>query len=160
MKNNLIVIFCLLLLIILFSCKSGKSGNNKASNQAPADTVKTVSVQPFSQGPGAEVYTKYCLACHQPDGNGMKGMFPPLAGNQKITGPSNELITIVLSGLQGPITVNGEEQNYSQVMPPQDYLTDQQIADVLTYIRSSWGNKASPVKPEEVAAIRKQLKSK
>lgn len=154
MKDYRIIIFSALFFTILCSCNRGKSGNNLAAS----DTVKTQSAQPVAPGPGEQVYTKYCLACHQPDGNGMRGMFPPLAGNNKITGPSNELITIVLQGLQGPITVNGEEQNYSQVMPAQDYLTDQQIADVLTYIRSSWSNKAPAVSPQEVSEVRKKGK--
>jgi len=105
---------------------------------------------------GEQIYTRYCLACHQTGGTGVRNMFPPLTGNENITGPSKELITIVLFGLTGPIVVNGME--YDQVMPAQDYLTDKQIADVLTFIRSSWGNKASPVKPEEVSKIRKEGK--
>jgi mono/diheme cytochrome c family protein len=105
---------------------------------------------------GEQTYTKYCLTCHQVGGTGVRNMFPPLTGNENITAPSKELITIVLFGLTGPIVVNGME--YDQVMPAQDYLTDKQIADVLTFIRSSWGNKASPVKPEEVSKIRKEGK--
>jgi nitrite reductase (NO-forming)/hydroxylamine reductase len=105
---------------------------------------------------GEGLYKQFCLSCHQPDGNGVRGMYPPLAGNPTITGPADSVITIVLKGLQGPIEVNGRE--YNQVMPAQDYLTDKQIADILTFIRSSWGNKAGPVKQEQVAKIRKTAK--
>jgi mono/diheme cytochrome c family protein len=83
-------------------------------------------------------------------------MYPPLAGNMKVTGPSKDLITIVLFGLEGPIEVNGRD--YNQVMPAQDYLNDNQISGILSYIRSSWGNKASPVSPAEIATIRKKGK--
>lgn len=105
------------------------------------------------QASGDQLYTKFCLTCHQPDGNGVRGMYPPLAGNEKITGPISELIPIVLFGLEGPVEVNGRE--YNQVMPAQGYLEDKQIAVILTYIRSSWGNKASPVKAEDVTKSRK-----
>jgi mono/diheme cytochrome c family protein len=113
---------------------------------------RTVSQQ-ADQLTGAQLYAKYCLTCHQADGNGVRGMFPPLAGNAKITGPSTDVIRIVLFGLEGPITVN--ERDYSQPMPPQGYLSDNQIADILTYIRSNWGNNAPPVKATDVAKTRK-----
>ena len=102
---------------------------------------------------GAQLYAKYCLTCHQADGNGVRGQFPPLAGNAKITGRSSDVIRIVLFGLEGPVTVN--ERDYNQLMPAQGYLTDEQIASILTYIRSNWGNKAPPVTPIDVAKTRK-----
>lgn len=105
-----------------------------------------------------QLYNKYCLTCHQQDGRGVRGMFPPLVGNEKITGSKTDLISIVLFGLEGPITVNGKD--YNQPMPPQAYLNDKQIADILTYIRSSWGNKAPSVTQEEVLKIRKAGKAK
>jgi len=113
---------------------------------------KNISQQ-ADQLTGVQLYTKYCLTCHQADGNGVRGMFPPLAGNAKITGPSTDVIRIVLFGLEGPITVN--ERDYNQPMPPQGYMSDNQIADILTYVRSSWENKAPPVKVTDVAKTRK-----
>jgi mono/diheme cytochrome c family protein len=98
------------------------------------------------------------MTCHQADGKGVRGMFPPLAGNAKITGPSSDIITIVLFGLQGPITVN--ERDYNQPMPAQGYLNDIQIADILNYVRNSWGNKAQPITPRDVGKIRKLGKPK
>lgn len=106
-----------------------------------------------NQTSGSILYTKYCMTCHQADGKGVRGMFPPLAGNAKITGPSADLIKIVLFGLQGPITVN--ERDYNQLMPAQGYLNDTQIADILNYIRNSWENKAQPITPGDVGKIRK-----
>lgn len=102
---------------------------------------------------GPELFKTYCLSCHQADGNGVRGTYPPLAGNQVVTGPSEKVITIVLFGLEGPIEVNGRE--YNQLMPSQDYLNDKQVAEILTYVRNSWGNKADQIKPEQVAKIRK-----
>jgi mono/diheme cytochrome c family protein len=105
------------------------------------------------QTSGNMLYAKYCMTCHQADGKGVRGMFPPLAGNAKITGASADLIKIVLFGLQGPITVN--ERDYNQPMPAQGYLKDAQIADILSYIRNSWENKAQPITAEDVGKIRK-----
>jgi mono/diheme cytochrome c family protein len=107
---------------------------------------------------GDQLYTKYCLTCHQHDGNGVRGTFPPLAGNAKVTGTPTEIIRIVLFGLQGPITVNGRD--YNQPMPPQAYLSDKQIADVLNYIRNNFGNKAALIQPQAVAKERKAGKTK
>lgn len=107
---------------------------------------------------GSQLYTKYCMTCHQADGKGVRGMFPPLSGNPKVTGEPADIIRIVLFGLEGPITVN--ERDYNQPMPPQNYLSDTQIADILTYVRSSWDNKASAVTAGEVLKSRKLGKPK
>ena len=104
------------------------------------------------QTQGKSLYEKYCLSCHQADGNGVRGMFPPLAGNQIIIGPPDTLIRIVLLGLEGPIEVNGA--TYDQVMPSQDYLKDPEIAAILTYLRSTWGNNAAPVNADAVSRER------
>jgi cytochrome c len=107
---------------------------------------------------GMQLYSKYCLTCHQTDGTGVRGMFPPLAGNDKVTGAPAELIRIVLFGLQGPVKVNGRD--YNQPMPPQGYLSDKQIADILNFIRNNWGNKAPQIKPETVGKERKSGNTK
>lgn len=99
---------------------------------------------------GRTVYNTYCAGCHQRDGKGAPGMNPPLTGVKLVTGNKTELINIVLKGYDKP--VNGE--TYQNVMPPHNWLTDQQIADVLTYIRKSWGNNADDVKVEEVTKVR------
>jgi mono/diheme cytochrome c family protein len=119
--------------------------------------INTVTYIPQTdQSEGSQLYKKYCLACHQANGKGIRNMFPPLTGNEKITGPPADLIKIVLFGLEGPIIVNGRE--YNQPMPPQAYLTDKQISDILSYIRSSWGNNAPPITSANVGKIRKQGK--
>jgi len=101
---------------------------------------------------GENVYKTYCLACHQANGTGNPGMFPPLDQTKKVLGNKDELIGIILHGLSGKIEVKGE--TYYQAMAPHKFLSDQQIADVLTYIRNSFGNSASMVTKEEVRKVR------
>jgi nitrite reductase (NO-forming) len=101
---------------------------------------------------GKSVYTQTCIACHQPTGVGIPGAFPPLAKSDYLNKDVNRAIKTVIKGLNGPITVNGKK--FSSAMPPQA-LTDQQIADVLTYVFSSWGNTKTVVTPAMVKAQRK-----
>jgi mono/diheme cytochrome c family protein len=102
--------------------------------------------------PGKAVYEENCLACHQADGRGVPGMNPPLVKTEWVLGDKTRLINIILKGLKTPITINGEQ--FHNPMPAQNFLTDQQIADVLSYVRSNFGNKASAVKMEEVRKVR------
>jgi len=104
------------------------------------------------KGKGQELYRWYCGACHQGDGKGDGGRFPPLAGAEWVTGDEERLIDIVINGLQGPIEVNGV--SYNGLMPQHSYLTDEQIADILTYIRSSFGNQAGAITPQQVSQVR------
>lgn len=105
---------------------------------------------------GRKVYNTYCVACHQPNGRGTPGQFPPLAGSDWVNnlGP-NRQIRIVLNGLQGPITVNGQEYN-NNMLPWRDQLSDTDIAAVLTFVRANaeWGNSGSTVTPAQVKTIR------
>lgn len=102
--------------------------------------------------PGKAIYDEYCLTCHQADGKGVPGMNPPLVKTDWVLGDKNRLITVLLKGLKTPVTING--QTYRNPMPSHDFLSDTEIAHVLTYIRSSFGNKASVVTPEEVTIVR------
>jgi mono/diheme cytochrome c family protein len=105
---------------------------------------------------GRKVYNTYCTACHQPNGRGLPGQFPPLAGSDWVlTEGPNRMIRIVLNGLQGPIVVNGAEYN-NVMLPWRDQLTDQDIAAVITFVRGNkeWGNNAGPASPAQVKAIR------
>ena len=98
-----------------------------------------------------------CGACHGQNGEGGPAG-PPLANSEWVTGPVSNLIIIQLRGLKGPITVNGVlYDQFVAGMTPMAYQTDEQIAGVLTYIRNSFGNKASAVKPEQVAALRGEV---
>lgn len=100
------------------------------------------------------VYNTYCGTCHQRDGKGDGARFPPLEGSEWVSGDKTRLIKVVLNGLSGPITVKGLP--YSENMPAHgSFLNDDQVAEVLSYIRSSWGNNADAVTKDEVAAVRK-----
>lgn len=108
---------------------------------------------------GAQVYQKVCMACHQAQGEGLPGVFPPLAGSEWVLGSAEIPAKIILKGLEGPITVKG--QTYQGVMPPfGEQLSDAEIAAVVSHVRSSWGNSAPPIKTEEVSALRETLKER
>jgi mono/diheme cytochrome c family protein len=101
-----------------------------------------------------------CNTCHQANGVGVPGVYPPLAGSEWVTGSAERVIRIVLYGLQGPIKVKGVEFPGAAPMPSFGKVagsgynwSDDKIAAVLTYIRSEWGNEAGPITPEQVAAI-------
>ena len=101
---------------------------------------------------GQKVYENTCVVCHQKNGRGVPRLNPPLVKTKYVLGNKSQLVQIVLKGLNQPIEVEGE--TYNNIMPSLAQLTDQQIADVLTYIRNSFGNKASAVTPSFVKAER------
>lgn len=101
---------------------------------------------------GQTVYNQYCLACHQGDGKGVPGAFPPLNQTKWTEGDESQLITVILNGMQGPIEVKGE--SYNNVMPQHAFLSDEDIAAVLTYVRQSFGNDASEITTDKVAEVR------
>lgn len=103
---------------------------------------------------GKKVYESTCLACHQANGTGVPGMNPPLKQTKWVLGDKTTLINIMLNGMDEEIEVNGDY--FDNVMPPQSHLNDKQIADVLTYVRNSFGNNASAIKEEEVKKLRKK----
>lgn len=104
---------------------------------------------------GERVYRTLCLACHLPDGKGMAGVVPPLAGADYMTADRARTVRIVLKGLQGPVTVNGTA--YQGLMPGlENVLTDAQVADVLTYVFNRWGNSGEAFAPDHIASLRAQ----
>ncbi|QJW90006.1 c-type cytochrome [Spirosoma taeanense] len=107
---------------------------------------------------GGKVYGVYCSACHQRNGLGDSQRFPPLAGSEWVLGDKKKLITVLLKGLEGPIEVKG--QSYNSVMPQHSFLNDADIAEVLTHIRSNFGNTADAVTVAEVSDVRKSLDNK
>lgn len=119
------------------------------AGRAPVAKAAPAELDPMVLG--KRVYNN-CMACHQRDGSGVAGNYPPLDGSDWVTGSPELVAALVLHGLQGPIEVNGEP--YNQVMPEWSHLTDDQIAAVLTYVRASWSNDASPVFADTVATVR------
>ena len=122
-----------------------------AQTKKPA-TTSTAAVSAAAAKPaGQAIYEQYCLACHQANGSGVPNLNPPLRGTDWVLGNKTRLINVLLKGLQGQ-EIEGEI--YDNAMPAHDFLSDPQIADVLTYIRSNFGNKADAVKADEVKAVR------
>lgn len=101
---------------------------------------------------GAAVYARTCLACHQPTGKGLPPVFPSIAGTPIVVGNPELPIKFILQGLMGPITVDG--MTFNSMMPPVAGVSDQDIADVLTYVRQSFGNRGTIVTPAQVKAVR------
>ena len=109
---------------------------------------------PKSIGRGKEVYATYCMSCHMEDGKGTPDINPPVAKADYLKKPAKTLIDVILKGQSGEVVVNGKK--YNAIMPAQEYLSDEQIADVLNYIRNSWGNKIpGTITPATVKALRK-----
>ena len=104
-------------------------------------------------------YEKHCVACHQPDGSGAKGGGPPLAGSSWVKGPESRLIRIVLHGVRGSIEVNGETYN-REMLGFGQVITEGEIATLLSYVRSQWGDIDVPVREETVRRIRRGTKDR
>lgn len=101
---------------------------------------------------GKEVYNTQCITCHMDKGEGIEGVFPPVAKSDYLMADKGRSIRQILEGASGEMTVNGK--TYNGEMPAID-LTDEQVSDVLNYVRNSWGNKGQAVTPDEVKAQRK-----
>lgn len=110
----------------------------------------------FAMKKGASVYNN-CVGCHQPTGLGLPGVNPPLAGSEWVLGGTERLARIAMHGLMGPVTVKGTNFNSVMVPPP---LSDTEIAQVLTYIRNSWGNEGSMVTKEMIVNARAAVGSR
>jgi glucose/arabinose dehydrogenase/mono/diheme cytochrome c family protein len=132
-----------------------KATSSTVTSKAPA-VAKTKPAAPMaslsaSVAAGKQIYTQYCVSCHQPDGGGVQNMNPPLSRTSWVLGNKSRLISVVLNGLSRQ-QIDGE--TYTNVMPAYNFLNDKQVADVLTFVRNSFKNKASAVQPAEVKAVR------
>lgn len=108
---------------------------------------------------GEQIYQTRCMSCHQINGQGVRGTFPPLRDTEWVNGDKGRLIRVILDGLTGPIEVKGS--TYRGVMPPWgSALSDEQVAALASYVRSNLGNDASPVTAEEVAKVRDATKKR
>jgi nitrite reductase (NO-forming) len=133
-KLNVVLVFCVLF-ISLMSFLPTQKFDLKASIER-----------------GKEVYNTQCITCHMEKGEGIEGVFPPVAKSDYLMADKNRSIKQILEGASGEMTVNGK--TYNGEMPAID-LTDEQVSDVLNYVRNSWGNKGAAVTPAEVKAQRK-----
>jgi nitrite reductase (NO-forming) len=120
------------------------------SNPKIAGLTKEIQVQK-----GKAVYLQTCFVCHQPQGEGVANQIPPLAKSDFLgANDKGNIIRGVVAGRTGPIKVNGKD--YNATMVPMAYLSDEQIANVLTYVRNSWGNSGDAITISEVAKIRQE----
>jgi mono/diheme cytochrome c family protein len=105
---------------------------------------------------GKKIYTTYCMSCHQADGGGVPGLNPPLGKTSWVLGSKTKLITVVLKGMNTHEEIDGEE--YTNTMAPFNFLKDQEISDLLTFVRNSFGNKATAVTVGDVKYVRGKVK--
>jgi mono/diheme cytochrome c family protein len=125
------------------------------AQKSPAKKATSVKAKPTTSSSlanGKLVYAQNCLTCHQADGGGVSNMNPPLIKTTYVLGDKMRLAKIVLNGFSEKVEIEGDI--YSNIMPSLNYLSNQQIADVLTYVRSNFGNKASAVTVAEVSKAR------
>jgi mono/diheme cytochrome c family protein len=111
-----------------------------------------------SMARGQKLYQVQCLTCHQIDGTGVMNMNPPLVKTTYVLGDKAALIKIVLEGMKTPLTIDDNE--FHNVMPPHTTMSDQEIADVLTYVRHSFGNNAGMITAADVKAVRAKMAAK
>jgi mono/diheme cytochrome c family protein len=134
MKNVLLIVFAAALVTSISAFQDKPKFDLKASMEKGKDT-----------------YTIYCMSCHMEAGEGMEGVFPPLAKSDYLMADKNRMIKQILYGANGPMKVNGK--TYNAEMTGFD-LSDQEVADLSNYIRNSFGNKGAAVMPAEVKAAR------
>ena len=130
----------LLACLVLFVC------NVFALQQKPGFDLKASITR------GKDLYTTYCITCHMEQGEGLEGVYPPLAKSDYMMKDKKRSIQQILYGATGPMKVNGKD--YDGVMTGYD-LTDQEVSDLLNYVRNSFGNKGSAILPAEIKAARK-----
>lgn len=140
------------LIILLAACSSPKQENN---TEEPAEKVTEAVQESKQEDPeiGATVYNQYCVVCHMKDGAGVEGLNPPLTNSEWVNGDKNTLIKLVLNGSEGGnYPVNGEV--FGNAMTTHSFLSDEEIAGVLTYVRSNFENNSDAITAEEVAVVR------
>ena len=134
MNKLVIALFAIMLLLTMISFQKKPAFDLKASIAR-----------------GQEIYLAQCITCHMEAGDGVEGVYPPLAKADYLMADKRRSVMQVLKGMNGPMKVNGK--SYDAEMTAFD-LSDQETSDVLNYIRNSWGNKGEVVRPEEVKAAR------
>lgn len=130
----------------------------KAMSHIRTPDIISDRIVPNDLAVGQKIYNQFCEACHQSNGLGASGRFPPLNDAYWVNEDKERLTHIILNGMEGPIQVNGEF--YDGLMPQHSFLNDDEIADVLTYIRTHFGNQAGAVTAEEIEYFRKSNLSK
>ena len=144
------------LTLMLAACDGiGPGGDAGIDESAPLEhQAEVASAEVGEVRPAQALYLAHCGACHQADGTGLPGAFPPLAASDYIVGDPSRLLEATIKGLSGPLTVNGEE--YDNVMPAVAYLSDAELATILTYVLNSWGNANGSITVEQVVEFRRE----
>jgi len=144
--KKLFLILSVFLLLMVCACKNRNEQRTRSFSEEHLKIAMTN---------GERVYRTHCMACHLTDGSGKIGLYPPLTDNETVSGDTEKLVTIILQGMSGAIVVKGVE--YNQVMIPHNFLTNTEIANLLTYLRNSFGNHGAMIHKDEVEHIRNKL---
>jgi nitrite reductase (NO-forming)/hydroxylamine reductase len=156
LKKLSVLLAVLLLGLITAACAQETAEESATANDTAVHTAEVAAAGTDELiARGKEVYLANCAACHQPDGAGLPGAFPPLKDSDFLQGNRKTIMSAALFGLSGPITVNDVE--YNGVMPSLGYLTDEDLAAALTYVLATWDGDSAAVSVEEVAALRVEL---
>lgn len=131
------IVFLTVLIVIAISC--GNSDNNEATIYDGMDSQTKTRMQQYYRM-GKTLYITHCTNCHQADGKGLGTLYPPLAKSDYLMKDPVKTVCLIKNGIQGEIVVNGI--TYNQPMPAHDNLTNIEIAEIITYISNSWGNKS------------------
>lgn len=141
-------------LLLVLSCSGGSkpaSAENSNPSQPQADIA---SIPQNTDKAGQDLFLKYCMACHQTNGSGVPGMYPPLINSPIVnSGKKEDFINVLLNGLKGPIEVHGKQ--YNQQMPKQDFLSDESLAKIANYVSTNFQNKGPAITPEDIKKQRK-----
>lgn len=138
--------------VFLWSACSTPSPENNQQSEQPENEEINAEISQNKQG--ENLYLRYCMACHQTDGSGVPGMYPPLIKSPTVnSGNKNDFINVLLNGLKGPIEVHGKK--YNQQMPKQDFLTDEELSLIINYVSQSFKNNGASVTPNDIKAQRK-----
>lgn len=146
-----IIVSCVLMMLMYAGVQA--QVKHKAKPKAKHSTTTGLAA---SIAKGKTVYMQTCVSCHQVDGGGVQNMNPPLINTTYVLGDKTKLITIVLNGFNESVEIEGN--TYSNTMPSHDFLKDEDIANVLTFVRNSFGNKAPAVTTAEVTKVRAAVK--
>lgn len=155
-QNNNLFLFLSILGLFVISCQGGgeKKKVEAVSSEQLANEIQDKLPEKVAEVtlPGKALYEEYCLDCHQADGSGVPNMHPPLGPGSWVGKEPKVLVSLMMKGLSGKVEVNGEI--YNNFMPSHANLTNEEIADVLTYIRASFGNQFDPITAEMVKDIK------
>jgi nitrite reductase (NO-forming) / hydroxylamine reductase len=142
-------------LAVTTACGADSSQSSSTQKDTEVHSAEVAKAAAGDMEAGEKGYKTHCQACHQADGSGLPGAFPPLAGNPNLEGNADMVIENVLAGRSGEIEVGGV--TYDGVMPPMSYLSDREVADIVTYVMNTWGDDGASVTTEQVNEQRVEL---